>query len=94
MSDILSADVARVMAALLEAKAWFRHGLTDAQLRERTGLPSSRLVVACRQAASRGLVERQGGAQGVTRLTPLGVARAQRDHPELAPPRTSAAEDG
>jgi hypothetical protein len=84
MPDILAADVARVMAALLEAKAWFRHGLTDAQLLKRTGLPSNRLVVACRLAAARGFVERQGGAQGVTMLTPLGVARAQQDHPHLA----------
>lgn len=76
----LAADVARVLAALLEEKAWFRHGITDERLAELTGLPRQRVVRARLEAAAQGLVERQGIGtdHAVTMLTPVGVARAQQ----------------
>lgn len=82
----LAADVARVLAALLEEKAWFRHGITDERLAELTGLPRQRVVRARLEAAAQGLVERQGIGTDhpVTMLTPVGVARAQQDNPVSA----------
>lgn len=83
MSEDLAADVARVLAALLAEKAWFRHGVTDERLAELTGLPVERVVAARRDAAAKGFVERRGIGtdRAVTALTPVGVARAQRDNP-------------
>lgn len=83
MQEHIESDVQRVLAALLEAKAWFRRGLPDDRLSELTGLPLDRLIAARREAAARGLVERQGLGtdHAVTLLTPLGVARAQLLHP-------------
>ncbi len=74
-----STDVARVLAALYEAKAWFRHGISDGRLAELTGLPMVRAVGARVRAEAEGLVERQGvGTKDcVTLLTPAGVAKAQ-----------------
>lgn len=79
MREDLAADVARVLAALLDAKAWFRHGVTDSQLSEGTHLPLHRLVVARREAEAQGLVERQGlsSDRPIMMLTPVGVARAR-----------------
>jgi hypothetical protein len=75
-----AADVARVLAALLEEKAWFRHGLTDEHLAEVTGLPLEAVVAARLEAVAQGLVERQGVGtdRAVTMLTPVGVARTQQ----------------
>ncbi len=83
MREDLAADVARVLAALLEDKAWFRHGLSDSRLCERTGLPLERVLHARRQAEAQGLVERRdaGTDHAITLLTPVGVARAQQLHP-------------
>ncbi|MDR7519684.1 MAG: hypothetical protein QN131_13690 [Armatimonadota bacterium] len=88
MQEHIAADVARVLAALLEHKAWFRHGLTDARLCQVTGLTLTQVVAARRQAYLQGLVERHGtGAeQAVTMLTPRGVALAQK----LSPPVQSS----
>jgi len=82
----IAADVARVLAALLEEKAWFRHGLTDDRLAELTGLPRQLVVNARVEAAAQGLVERQGIGtdHAVTMLTPVGVARAQQENPVSA----------
>jgi hypothetical protein len=81
MPTAIREDVARVLSTLLEAKAWFRHGLTDDRLCELTGLPRPRVIAARIKAAAEGLVERQdrGTDAGVTMLTPVGVARAQSE---------------
>jgi hypothetical protein len=83
MKETLAADVARVLAVLLGAKAWFRHGLSDHQLCQLTGLSNERVVVARRDAEMQGLVERQGAYadEAVTMLTPKGVALAQGLYP-------------
>lgn len=79
MPDDRAEDVARVLAALLEAKAWFRHGLTDDRLSELTGMSLDRVLAVRRQLLLEGLIERHGmGTENpVTMLTPRGVARAQ-----------------
>jgi hypothetical protein len=79
MPDRLAADVARVLAALHDAKAWFRTGLTDDRLCELTQLPLPAVIAARREAAMQGLVERHGTSvdRMVTMLTPLGVARVR-----------------
>jgi hypothetical protein len=81
MSRNLAADVARVLAALHESKAWFRHGVSDERLCELTGLTLDRVIAARRAAATRGYIERQGigSEHAVTMLTPVGVARARAD---------------
>jgi hypothetical protein len=85
MREDLAANVARVVAALLEDKAWFRHGVSDNRLCELTGLPMHRLLLARREAEAQGLVKRRdvGTEHAVTMLTPAGVARAQRVHPSV-----------
>ena len=82
----IAADVARVLAALLEEKAWFRHGLTDERLTELPGLLRQGVVAARLEAAAQGLVERRGIGtdRAVTMLTPVGVARAQQENPVSA----------
>jgi hypothetical protein len=79
MLDDHDEDVARVLAALLEAKAWFRYGLSDERLGELTGLSPDRVVAARRHLALEGLIERHGmGTESpLTALTPQGVAKAQ-----------------
>lgn len=79
MPDNHSSDVARVLAALCEAKAWFRQGISDKRLRELTHLPMARVVAARVKAEAEGLVERQrvGTQDAVTLLTPAGVAEAK-----------------
>lgn len=79
MSEDLAADVARVLAALLDAKAWFRHGMSDNELAERTSLSLARVSSARREAARHGLVERKdaGTDHALTMLTPVGVAHAR-----------------
>jgi hypothetical protein len=81
MNNHLAADVAHVLAALHESKAWFRHGLSDERLCELTGLPLQRVIAARRQAAARGFIERQGiGSEHVvTTLTPVGVAHVRAE---------------
>ncbi len=88
MREDFAADVARVLAALLEDKAWFRHGLSDGRLRDLTGLPLERVIRARREAETQGLVERRdaGTDRAITLLTPMGVARAQQLHPPAEPP--------
>ena len=83
MSDNLAADVARVLTALHEAGAWFRHGLTDQRIGELTGLSTTRVLAACRAAEADGLIERRKGAgdQRITLLTTIGVARTRPDRP-------------
>lgn len=39
MHKDLAADIAHVLAALLDEKAWFRHGVSEKRLAELTGLP-------------------------------------------------------
>lgn len=79
MSAPLAEDVARVLAAFLDAKAWFRRGITDQELAQRTNLSAIRVAAARREAETLGLVERRGVGTGhpVAMLTPLGVARAR-----------------
>jgi hypothetical protein len=79
MSQPLAEDVARVLTAFLEAKAWFRRGITDQELAERTNLSGVRVAAARREAETLGLVERHGlgSDRPVAMLTPLGVARAR-----------------
>ncbi len=88
MREDLAADVARVLVALLEDKAWFRHGLSDGRLSELAGLPLDRVIHARREAETQGLVERRdvGSDRAITLLTPMGVARAQQLHPPAEPP--------
>ncbi len=83
MNDELAADVARVLAALHDAGAWFRHGLTDDRIAELTGLPPARVLAACRAAQLDGLIERRRAAvdQSVTLLTTMGVARTRPNRP-------------
>jgi hypothetical protein len=74
----LAADVARVLTALHDHGAWFRHGLSDQRVAELTGLDIDRVVAARRAAEARGLAERiRRAGETVTLLTPLGVARAR-----------------
>ena len=74
----MAADVARVLAALHDEGAWFRHGLSDQRVAEITGFDIERTVTARRAAQQRGFVERVGRRlDAVTMLTPLGVARAR-----------------
>lgn len=84
MYDDRAADVARVLHALLEARAWFRHGLTDERLAELTDLPLHRVIAARRDLINQGLAERHGitTERPVTMLTPMGVARAQALEPQ------------
>ncbi len=88
MREDFAADVARVLAALLEDKAWFRHGLSDGRLCEFTGLPLDLVIHARREAETQGLVERRGAGtdHAITLLTPMGVALAQQLHPPAKPP--------
>ena len=88
MREDLAADVARVLAALLEDKAWFRHGLSDGRLCELTGLPLERVIHARREAETQSLVERRGSGtdHAITLLTPMGVALAQQLHPPTETP--------
>lgn len=83
MDADLAADVARVLAALHDAGAWFRTGLTNDRIADLTGLPMARVLAACRSAAADGLVERRGkGAnEPITLLTTMGVARTRPDRP-------------
>ncbi|MGH2375207.1 MAG: MarR family transcriptional regulator [bacterium] len=83
MSDNLAADVARVLTALHDAGAWFRHGLTDQRIVELTGLSTARMLAACRAAEADGLIERRkdGEDQRITLLTTMGVARTRPDRP-------------
>jgi hypothetical protein len=80
MREDLAADVARVLAVLLESKAWFRHGVSDYRLCELTGWPLHRVISTRREAEAEGLVERRGMGtdRAITLLTPVGVARAQQ----------------
>lgn len=83
----LAADVARVLAALHDEGAWFRHGLSDQRLVDLTDLHIDRVVTARRAAQTRGLVDRAGrGGEVVTMLTPLGVARARAMRPAASVP--------
>jgi hypothetical protein len=79
MSIPLTEDVARVLTAFLDAKAWFRRGISDHELAERTNLSGVRVAAARREAEALGLVERRGLGtdQAVAMLTPLGVAKAR-----------------
>jgi hypothetical protein len=79
MSAPFAEDVARVLAAFLDAKAWFRRGITDQELSERTNLSGVRVAAARREAEALGLVERRGLGtdRAVAMLTPIGVARAR-----------------
>jgi hypothetical protein len=88
MREDLAADVARVLAALLEDKAWFRHGLSDGRLRELTAWPLERVIHARREAETQDLVERRdaGTDHAITLLTPMGVAVAQQLHPPTGTP--------
>jgi hypothetical protein len=83
MPDQFAADASRVLAVLLEAKAWFRHGLTDGQICRLTGLSSTQVLVARRALVAEGLIERDGVGtdRPVTMLTPKGVARARIEAP-------------
>lgn len=83
MTNTLAADVARVLTALHEAGAWFRSGLTDQRIVDLTGLPTARMLAACRAAEADGLIERRGrgGDQRMTLLTTMGVARVRPDRP-------------
>ncbi|MDR7419262.1 MAG: hypothetical protein QN178_10175 [Armatimonadota bacterium] len=89
MPDHLAADVACVLAALHEAKAWFRIGVTDERLCELARLPLQRVIAARREAAMQGFVERHvlRADRMVTLLTPLGVARV-RGTPKAAEERS------
>ncbi|MBI3998113.1 MAG: hypothetical protein HY355_03700 [Armatimonadetes bacterium] len=93
MSEHVAEDVARVLIALHDARAWFRHGLTDERLTEVSGLTIGAVVAARRQAESQGLIQRQGlgTKQAMTLLTPQGVARARALKAESA---DSEAPDG
>ncbi len=84
----LAADVARLLLALLDEKAWFRHGLNDARLAELTGMSPHQVAGARAEAEALGLVERQGAGtdRAVTMLTPRGVARAQALRPRAEGP--------
>ncbi len=92
MREDLAADVARVLAALLEDKAWFRHGVPDDRLCELTALPLHRVISARREAEALGLVERRsmGTDHAITLLTPVGVARTQQLYPSSEPQDTQA----
>lgn len=81
MTDDLAADVARVLAVLHDAGAWFRHGLTDNRIAELTGLSTARVLAVCRSAEADGLIERRRGGvdQTITLLTTMGVARTRPD---------------
>jgi hypothetical protein len=86
MSPDLAADVARVLAALHDEGAWFRHGLTDHRIVEVAGLSIDRVVAARREAQERGLVERVSrGSEMMNLLTPLGVARVRTVHASTPP---------
>ena len=77
MKPDLAPDAARVLAALHEESAWFRHGLTDHRIVELTGLSIDRVVAARRAAQDHGLIERVSRVgETINILTPLGVARA------------------
>jgi hypothetical protein len=89
MKTELAPDAARVLAALHEESAWFRHGLTDHRIVELTGLSIDRVVAARRAARDQGLIERVSRVgETINMLTPLGVARvrvAQPSAPRVAP---------
>ncbi|MGH8613508.1 MAG: hypothetical protein ACREYF_16200 [Gammaproteobacteria bacterium] len=77
MHSQLATDAARVLAALHDERAWFRHGLTDHRIVELTGLAIDRVVTARWQAQHDGLIERVSRVgDTINMLTPLGVARA------------------
>ncbi|MBM3469400.1 MAG: hypothetical protein FJX73_01200 [Armatimonadetes bacterium] len=78
MDPEMTADVARLLSALLDEKAWFRRGLSDGRLADLTGMPLHHAVIARVEAEAQGLVERRdvGTDHAVTMLTPLGVASA------------------
>jgi hypothetical protein len=77
MKPELAPDAARVLAALHEESAWFRHGLTDHRIVELTGLSIDRVVTARRAAQDQSLIERVSRVgETINILTPLGVARA------------------
>lgn len=90
-----AADVARLLSALLDEKAWFRHGLTDARLVQMTGMPLRQVVAARIEAEAQGLVERQGAGtdRAVTMLTPMGVAHAHGLRPRGEEPDTEDSTD-
>lgn len=79
MDPDTAADVARLLSALLDEKAWFRRGLTEARLVELTGMSMRQVTVARVEAEAQGLVERRdvGTDHAVTLLTPRGVAQAR-----------------
>ena len=77
--DDLGVWGAQVLETLCDAQAWFRHGLTAQEIRERSGLPLRRVFAACRLALSEGYVEvadRPSTKGLVFSLTPIGVAVA------------------
>ena len=78
MKPEVAPDAARVLAAMHEKSAWFRHGLTDHHIVELTGLSIDRVVAARRAAQDQGLIERVSRVgETINMLTPLGVARAR-----------------
>lgn len=91
-SDDLESWVARVLEALCEAKAWFRHGLTAREISERSGVPLRHVFAACRSALSEGYLEvnHQTSKGGLAfSLTPRGVATFCR-----LPGRAATSEEG
>jgi hypothetical protein len=88
MKTELAPDAARVLAALHEESAWFRHGLTDHRIVELTGLSIDRVVAARRAARDQGLIERVSRVgETINMLTPLGVARAHAAREPVPVPR-------
>jgi hypothetical protein len=83
MPDENTVHASQVLAALLEAKAWFRHGLADEQICRQTGLSLAEVLAVRRGLAEDGLIERQGVGteRPVTMLTPKGVAQARAEAP-------------
>lgn len=77
----VEAWLAQVLVTMCEAKAWFRTGLTAADLAHRSGLPLPQVFAACRLGLKNGYlqaVDRAPGRGTLYGLTPLGVALACR----------------
>jgi len=78
-SSLINEWAERIVVALLDQQAWFRHALTHAEIQILTGLNDLQVSRGCWHGRLHGLLNfEQSTGQVRYTLTPLGVAIARR----------------
>jgi hypothetical protein len=78
-STLINGWAERIVAALLDQQAWFRHALTHGEIQTLTGLNDLEVSRGCWHGRMHGLLNfEQSTGQVRYTLTPLGVAIARR----------------